>query len=172
MVAYLKNKDLTREIIKCQETMVVSDTLARMLMLLVRRIALKPNFKYYSFIDDMVSDALFQLIKRNDQKGSTDFRPNILKFDISYAQRAGTTPNGFAYATQIIMNVFRRFIKAEGKIARFRDDQLILAGESPSISRQIHDEDNRSSEPIPIRPQPQKRGRKAGGQNQPKTEAG
>ena len=165
---YLKNKDLTREIIKCQETMVVSDTLARMLMLLVRRIALKPNFKYYSFIDDMVSDALFQLIKCNDQKGSTDHRPNILKFDISYSQRSGTTPNGFAYATQIIMNVFRRFIKAEAKVAHFRDDQLIAAGESPSIGRQLFDEDNRSSEPIPVKLRPKKPGRKRGGCNQPK----
>ena len=100
----------------------------------------------------MKSDALFQLIKRNDQKGSTDFRPNILKFDISYSQRAGTAPNGFAYCTQIVMNVFRRFIKQEGKLAQFRDDGLIAAGHLPSIGRQISDKDNRSSEPIPVRP--------------------
>ena len=42
--------------------MTVSDKLARMLMLMVARIALKPNFRYYSFFEDMKSDALFQLI--------------------------------------------------------------------------------------------------------------
>ena len=152
MVAYLKNRDLVEEIVRYQESMIVSDRLARMLMLMVARIALKPNFKYDSFIEDMKSDALFQLIKRNDQKGSTDFRPNILKFDISYSQRAGTAPNGFAYCTQIVMNVFRRFIKQEGKLAQFRDDGLIAAGHLPSIGRQISDKDNRSSEPIPVRP--------------------
>jgi hypothetical protein len=169
VVAYLKNKDLTSEIVRCQESMIVSDTLARMLMLMVSRIALKPNFKYYSFIEDMKADALFQLIKRNDQKGSNDYRPNILKFDISYSQRAGTAPNGFAYATQIIMNVFRRFIKAEGKLAQFRDDGLIAAGQLPSIGRQIADQDNRSSEPIPIKPRLNKVGRKSGGHNRPKS---
>ena len=134
-------------------------------MLMVSRIAMKPNFKYYSFIEDMKSDALFQLIKCNEQKGSNDYRPNILKFDISYSQRAGTTPNGFAYCTQIVMNVFRRYIKQEGKLADFRDDGLIAAGATPSISRQIRDEDNRSSEPIPVRPH---LGRQRGGKNRPK----
>ena len=79
-----------------------------------------------------------------NRRDPNDYRPNILKFDISYSQRAGTTPNGFAYCTQIVMNVFRRYIKQEGKLADFRDDGLIAAGATPSISRQIRDEDNRS----------------------------
>ena len=152
---YVSNRELADEIARCQLTMTVSKRLAEMLYLLVTRIALKPNWRSYSYIMDMKSDALLQLLKHNEQtkgRGSAlDTRPNILKFDFSYAERSGKPPNPFSYATQIVTNVFRRFVKLEQAMQGFRDDCLTQAGLTPSNKRQLEDDANRSSEPIPPR---------------------
>lgn len=155
MPHYLTNRDLAEEIRKCQETNEVSDKLARMLMLLVDRIALKPNWRNYSYISDMRGDALLQLIKRNQSNGPirrNDQRPNILKFSFEYAERAGKPPNPFAYATQIIMNAFRRAVKLEAALGELRDDLLEEENMAPSARRQGRNEDLRSAEPILKRP--------------------
>lgn len=148
MPEYINNKILTAEIIACQKTMVISDKLATMLMLLVERTSLSPNWRGYSFLADMRAEALLQLVKYNGPKGR-DSRPNILKFDPGYAERAGKTPNGFAYATQIILNAFRRAVKVEGGLANLRDDLLEEAKMLPSFKRQVHNEENRSADPLP-----------------------
>ena len=149
MQHYVKNADLIREIAICQQTMVVSRELAAMLWLMIERYALRPNWRQYTFLDDMKSEAMLQLVKTNDPKpGQNDFRPNILKFDLSYGLRTGKQSNPFSYATQIISNVFRRYVKAEGALARFRDDVIIEAGLAPSAKRQFEDELARSADPI------------------------
>lgn len=152
--AYLTNKDLLAEIVKCQQTdMRVSDTLAKMLMLMVNRLSLKPNYRNYSFLQDMQADALYQLCKTNNPKpGRNDGRPNALKFDTSYAERTGKQQNPFSYITQIISNSFRRCIKDEGRLAEYRDDTLEECGAVPSHRRQLHNDLNRSSDPLPYKP--------------------
>ena len=159
---FVRNVDLTAEIARCQVNMVVSDKLANMLILIVEKYALKPNWRQYSFLEDMKCEAVLQLVKCNETKSSNDFRPNILKFDLSYAQRTGKTPNPFAYATQIISNVFRRAVKLEGALTRFRDDCLLDAGHSPSAKRQFEDECNWSADPIPppVKPRPPQRAKR------------
>lgn len=164
MPEYLSNKRLCAEIVACQLTMVVSHRLAEMLILLVDRIAMKPNWRNYSFLSDMKGDALLQLVKCNQSAGLTrgnDYRPNILKFDFGYSERSGKAPNAFAYATQIVTNSFRKMVKLEGALAELRDDCLEQANITPSNRRQVYNEANRSSDPIPIipRPGPRPRGR-------------
>ena len=87
---YLRNVDLAAEIAECQKTMEVSDRLARMLMLLVARLASKPSFRGYCNAD-MQADALLHLVRSSVTRGR-DPRPNILKFDHSFAERKGTAP--------------------------------------------------------------------------------
>jgi hypothetical protein len=145
---YLNNAALAAEIAECQKTMVISDKLARMLVLLVSRIASKPSFRNYSFLEDMKAEALLQLVRRNAQQSRNDQRPNILKFDHAYAERKGTKPNPFSYATQIVNNVFRRHIKVEQRIVGLRDDLLEINRKMPSARRQVYNDENRSSEPI------------------------
>lgn len=155
--AYLSNKDLLNEIVECQKSNQVSNKLATMLMLMVERLSQKPNYRNYSFVQDMQAEALYQLCKTNNpiQRSSSrkpDPRPNVLKFDPSFAERSGKSPNPFSYVTQIIANTFRRCIKDEGKLAEFRDDALEDGGHTPSYRRQMHNEANRSNEPIPLKP--------------------
>jgi hypothetical protein len=146
---YLNNADLAAEIAVCQKTMVVSDRLARMLVLLVNRIGSKAQFRNYSFVEDMKCEALLQLVRRNAQQTRNDQRPNILKFDQGYAARRGTKPNPFSYATQIVTNIFRRQIKVEQGMVGLRDDILEANRKTPSARRQIYNDEHRSSEPIP-----------------------
>jgi hypothetical protein len=162
MTEYLSNADLAAEIARCQKDMVVSDRLAKMLVLLVARIAGKPSFRSYSYNADMQCEALLQLVRRNaPSKKRNDYRPNILKFDETYAARKGLKPNPFAYASQIVMNVFRRSIKSEQGVAALRDDLLESANQQPSARRQVYNDANRSSDPIPTKPAGKKRGRKS-----------
>lgn len=153
MAEYLTNAALAAEILACQTTMIVSDRLARMLVLMVARIALKPSFRSYSFIQDMKAEAVWQLIKCNESstRAKSDTRPNILKFDFRYSERKGLKPNPFSYSTTIILNVFRRCIKLESSHAALRDEIMVGAGMTPSTKRQLADEANRSSDPIPPR---------------------
>lgn len=133
--------------------MIVSNRLAKMLMLLVYKLSQRPNWRSYSFVEDMRAEALHQLIKRNNPVAyippeKQDNRPNILKFSFKYAETKGIPPNPFSYATTIVTNAFRRAVKLEGQLAEFRDDCLVEAGVAPSIRRQTEMEMGRSSEPI------------------------
>ena len=161
--SYLSNKDLLDEIVKCQVTNMVSDKLAKYLLLMIHRISYKPCWRNYSYLADMQADAIYQLVRINHpQKRASskpqDARPNVLKYDSSYAERAGRPQNPFAYVTQIIVNSFRRCIKEEGRLAEFRDDATELAGLTPTFRRQQANEANRSSEPIPKKVKTSKRG--------------
>jgi hypothetical protein len=145
---------MTAEIVRCQQTtMQVSDKLAMMLMTLVSRIGAQGKFRSYSFVDDMKSEALLQLVRSNNVTPCrTDTRPNILKFDVSFSERKGTKPNPFSYATQIVMNVFRRHIRLEANVTSLKDDILEGARLTPSAKRQIYNDEHRSS--LPIQPRP------------------
>lgn len=156
---YLSNRELLAEITRCQQVNVVSPKLCTMLMLLVERLALKPSYRNYSYLRDMQSEALVQLIKPNET--GSDRRPNVLKFSTAYAIANKKTPNPFSYCTTIVLNAFKRFIKLEQALHDFRDDMLLEARMAPSAKRQAFNDANWSAEPIPKKPKPKPRPRKS-----------
>lgn len=117
-VFYLKNADLLAEVIKCKEAGKMSNTLATMLYTLTTRYASKPNFSGYTYIDDMIAEALADLCK------------NALKF------KPERSSNPFAFYTQCIHNSFLGYLNNEKKHRRIRDAMLVEIGENPSFNFQ------------------------------------
>lgn len=117
-VYYLKNADLLAEVIKCREEKKISNKLATMLHMLTTRYASKPNFSGYTYIDDMIAEALADLCK------------NALKFN---PERSS---NPFAFYTQCIHNSFLGYLNNEKKHRRIRDAMLVEIGENPSFNFQ------------------------------------
>lgn len=100
----------------------ITDRLARSMMLLVDRIALKPNFRGYSYVSEMKSEALVNL------------SANLLKFDETLSN------NPFSYMTTSVNRCFIRYLKDEKQQQDIRDDLLEMAGALPSITRQVETE--------------------------------
>lgn len=117
-VFYLKNAELLAEVIRCKEAGKLSNTLAKMLYMLTSRYATKPNFSGYTYIDDMVAEALADLCK------------NALKF------KPERSSNPFAFYTQCIHNSFLGYLNNEKKHRRIRDAMLVEIGENPSFNFQ------------------------------------
>lgn len=102
----------------------MSNRLAMMFMKLVERYGHRGNWRGYTYIDEMKSQALLQL----SQIG--------LQFDESRSD----TPNPFAYYTAAITNSFTRVLNIEKRNQNIRDDILIMNGATPSYTRQTeHD---------------------------------
>jgi hypothetical protein len=102
----------------------MSNKLALMFMKLVERYGHRGNWRGYTYIDEMKSQALLQL----SQIG--------LQFDESRSD----TPNPFAYYTAAITNSFTRVLNIEKRNQNIRDDILIMNGATPSYTRQTeHD---------------------------------
>ena len=101
----------------------MTNNLAMMFMKLVDRYGHRGNWRGYTYIDEMKSQALLQL----SQVG--------LQFDESRSE----SPNPFAYYTQTITNSFMRILNVEKKSQNIRDDLLIMNGSSPSWTRQTDD---------------------------------
>lgn len=102
----------------------MTKNLALMFMKLVDRYGHRGNWRGYTYIDEMKSQALLQL----SQVG--------LQFDESRSD----TPNPFAYYTQTITNSFMRILNIEKKNQNIRDDILIMHGASPSYTRVVENE--------------------------------
>ena len=96
--------------------------LAKMFMMLCQRYSMRSNWRGYTYVDEMRSQALLQL----SQIG--------LQFDESKSQ------NPFAYYTAAITNSFTRVLNLEKRNQNIRDDLLIEAGQNPSWTRQIDHE--------------------------------
>lgn len=96
--------------------------LAVMFMLLVERYSRRSNWRGYTYLDEMKSYALLQL----SQIG--------LQFN------EAVSDNPFAFFTTVIRNCFTRVLNLEKKNQNIRDDLLIMAGATPSYTRQ-NDED-------------------------------
>ena len=94
--------------------------LAHMFMKLCERYATRSNWRGYTYIDEMKSQALLQL----SQIG--------LQFDESRSD----TPNPFAYYTAAVTNSFTRVLNIEKKMQNIRDDILEMNGLDPSWTRQ------------------------------------
>ena len=100
----------------------MTNKLARSFMMLVERYSMRFNWRGYTYVDEMRSQALLQL----SQIG--------LQFDESKSQ------NPFAYYTAAIDNSFTRILNIEKKNQMIRDDLLIEIGSNPSYSRQFEHE--------------------------------
>ena len=100
----------------------ITKKLAKSYMLLCERYSMRFNWRGYTYVDEMRSQALLQL----SQIG--------LQFDESKSQ------NPFAYYTAAIDNSFTRILNIEKKNQMIRDDLLIQTGSSPSFTRQFEHE--------------------------------
>lgn len=100
----------------------ITNKLAKSYMLLVEKYSMRFNWRGYTYVDEMRSQALLQL----SQIG--------LQFDESKSQ------NPFAYYTAAIDNSFTRILNIEKKNQMIRDDLLIEYGSNPSFTRQFEHE--------------------------------
>lgn len=100
----------------------MTNKLAKGFMMLVERYSMRYNWRGYTYVDEMRSQALLQL----SQIG--------LQFDESKSQ------NPFAYYTAAIDNSFTRILNIEKKNQTIRDDLLISIGSNPSFTRQFEHE--------------------------------
>jgi hypothetical protein len=100
----------------------ITDRLARMYMKLVDRYSQKPNWRGYSYLEEMKNQSLLQLI----QVG--------LKFDERRSQ------NPFAYYTTTMTNSFTGVFHKEKRNQNIRDDLLIMSGQTPSNTRMVEHE--------------------------------
>lgn len=102
----------------------MTDKLARMFILLVERYSQRPNWRGYSYLDEMKGQSLLQLSS------------------MGLAFNEAKSNNPFAYYTQVLSHSFTRVLNLEKNNQRIRDAILIDRGQTPSFSRQIEHEEN------------------------------
>jgi hypothetical protein len=115
-----KKKNKTDRIPTAAECM--TPEMVKMIMMLVDRYAQRANWRGYTYIDDMKSEALLSLLN-----GSLKFNPEKSK-------------NPFGYMTQIVTHSFLTTLDKEKKVRRIRDDILEQYGLDPSNTRQIEND--------------------------------
>ena len=111
----------------------ISNKLAMMFMKLVDRYSQRSNWRGYTYVDEMRSQALLQLSLVG------------LQFD------ENRSDNPFAYYTVIAQTSFTRVLNLEKRNQNIRDDILIMHGVAPSMTRQI---DNEIAQREPTEDQP------------------
>jgi hypothetical protein len=97
----------------------ITNRLASMFMKLVERYGQRGNWRGYTYLDEMRSQALLQL--------------SLMGLQFNEAR----SDNPFAYYTVTVSNAFTRVLNLEKRNQNIRDDMLIMAGVTPSITRQI-----------------------------------
>lgn len=100
----------------------ITNNLARMFMKLCERYSMRSNWRGYTYVDEMRSQALLQLTMIG------------LQFDESKSQ------NPFAYYTAAITNSFTRVLNIEKRNQNIRDDILEMNNMTPSYTRQMANE--------------------------------
>lgn len=95
----------------------ITDKLARMYMKLCERYGTRWNVRMYSYLDEMKSNALLQLVVVG------------LQFDESKSD------NPFAYLTSTLNNALIRVINTEKTNQKIRDELLEINGLNPSYTR-------------------------------------
>lgn len=113
-----KNPDKMPSAAQC-----MTPEMVKMIMMLVDRYAQRANWRGYTYIDDMKSEALLSLLN-----GSLKFNPEKSK-------------NPFGYMTQIVTHSFLTTLDKEKKVRRIRDDILEMYGLDPSNTRQIENDE-------------------------------
>jgi len=129
---YLNNASLIEEIMMSKDTQTsnpnwtpaqcMTPKLVGMLQMLVDRYSQKVNWRGYTYIDDMRSEAIVSLMQ------------NALKFNPEKSQ------NPFGYYTQIVTHSFLTFLDKEKKVRRIKDTLLEQQGFTPSHARQLENE--------------------------------
>ena len=97
----------------------ITNTLAKMFMLLVNRYSERSNWRGYTYIDEMRGQALLQLSHMG------------LQFEVSRSN------NPFAYFTAVLTNSFTRVLNTEKNNQNLRDNLLESFGQMPSFTRQL-----------------------------------
>lgn len=97
----------------------MTNQLGMMFVELTKRYALKPNWRGYSYVDEMKQNALLNLSMVG------------LKFDESKSS------NPFTYYTTIIYHSFIGLLTDEKKISKTRDELMQMNGYDPSFSKQV-----------------------------------
>ena len=96
--------------------------LVKMIMMLVEKYATRANWRGYTYIDDMKSEATISLLN-----GTLKFKPEV-------------SQNPFGYMTQIVTHSFITTLEKEKKVRNIRDDTLEQNGLTPSHTRQLENE--------------------------------
>lgn len=102
-----------------QEHGKITNKLAMMFMKLVERYSQRGNWRGYTYVDEMRSQALLQL--------------SLMGLQFNEAR----SDNPFAYYTVTVSNAFTRVLNLEKRNQNIRDDMLVMHGVTPSITRQI-----------------------------------
>ena len=106
----------------------LTNKLARMYLMLCEKLALRYNWRGYTYVDEMKNTAILQLtyvgLRFNEAKSA----------------------NPFAYYTAAVNNSFCRVLNSEKRNQNIRDDILEMNGLSPSWSRQFSSDYSGSSE--------------------------
>jgi hypothetical protein len=103
----------------CQDHGKITNRLALMFMKLVERYSQRGNWRGYTYVDEMRSQALLQL--------------SLVGLQFNEAR----SDNPFAYYTVTVSNAFTRVLNLEKRNQNIRDDMLVMHGVTPSITRQI-----------------------------------
>lgn len=111
---YVNNKDMMIEIHKSIEQDKLTDTLAKMFMLLSKRYSSRGNFSGYTYRDDMEAYALYMVCRT-----WKSFNPE-------------KSNNPFAFFTQCIKHSFFQFLNKEKRQRDIRDELLVNSGMNPS----------------------------------------
>lgn len=97
--------------------------LVKMLVMLVDRYSQKANWRGYTYIEDMKSEAVVSLLN-----GALKFKPEV-------------SQNPFGYLTQIVTHSFLTTLDKEKRVRTIRDDILERNGFDPSRTRQLENEE-------------------------------
>lgn len=106
----------------------LTNELGKMFIKLAEHYSHKPNFRNYTYLDEMMGEARIQLVK------------NALKFNESIFYRAEnpvTQLNPFAYYTSCVNNAFKSVLNTEKVVRNLRDVLLSENGMEPSFTRQV-----------------------------------
>jgi hypothetical protein len=101
----------------------ITDTLARMYIMLCEKYAMKYNWRGYTYRDEMQNSAILQLTYVG------------LRFNEAKSQ------NPFAYYTAAVTNSFCRVLNSEKRVQNIRDDILEANNLNPSWTRQGENSD-------------------------------
>ena len=125
---YVSNAQILEAFLEAKEKGILTDKLAKYLVLIAERYSYHPWFAGYSFREDMVATAVVGLVN------------NWHKFDHTKFEN----PNPFSYYTTSVYRSFIGYISTEKKERDIRDELLMDAGANPSFNYQSKSSDDHS----------------------------